>query len=263
MLDQRGADIVIKGFVPGSPAAAQKELHEGDRVVSINSQGGAAVSVRGMELAAVLALIRGPEGATVSISAVPPAEDDSHAKTVQLIRVSLDIVDSSLKPGEVAPELSNVTWIKGDPVPKFARDKVYIIECWATWCGPCVANIPHLDALHRKFQDQGLVVIGQNIWEEDAAKVRKFVEKMGDKMSFRVALDDYSAASAGERPADTMPKGAMSEAWIRPGRGGSYGIPQAFLVGKDGKVIWSGHPAKLTETMIETALNVAVKAQSE
>jgi thiol-disulfide isomerase/thioredoxin len=139
-------------------------------------------------------------------------------------------------------------------VPKFARDKVYVIECWATWCGPCVANIPHLDALHRKFQDQGLVVIGQNIWEEDAAKVKKFVEKMGDKMSFRVALDDYSGAPAGERPAGTMPKGAMSEAWIRPGRPGGYGIPKAFLVGKDGKVVWSGHPAKLTETMIETAL---------
>src|SRR5262245_45741257 len=40
------------------------------------------------------------------------------------------------------------------------RGKVVLIDFWATWCGPCVAAIPHIQQLHEKYKDRGLVVIG-------------------------------------------------------------------------------------------------------
>ena len=235
ILDQQGGVLVVKGLIPASPAAAKHEILPGDRLVSIAPANGPAVLVRGKRLEEVTKLIRGPEGSTVRISAAHPGEDDNKAKTILLVRAPAEQFDSSLQPGELAPELAGVTWIKGQPVTKFAHDKVYLVACWATWCRPCVANIPRLEALHRKFQDRGLIVIGQNIWEEDSAKVRQFVAKMGDKMSYHVALDDYSGAHQGTDSNIGMPKGAMSESWIQPKKAEAAAFLRRFWLARTAK----------------------------
>src|SRR5688572_27868264 len=89
---------------------------------------------------------------------------------------------ATLKVGDKAPPLGKGEWVKGDPVEEFESGKVYVIENWATWCAPCVEAIPHLTELQKKYEDQGVVVIGQNMWEDDPSAVKPFVEKMGDKM---------------------------------------------------------------------------------
>src|SRR5439155_10386799 len=86
---------------------------------------------------------------------------------------------AALKVGDPAPKLQVSKWVQGEPVKEFARDKVYIVEFWATWCGPCRVSIPHLNELHTKFKDKGLVVIGQNAWERDQEVVAPFIKKMG------------------------------------------------------------------------------------
>lgn len=145
---------------------------------------------------------------------------------------------SQLKVGDAAPKLSGGVWVQGKPIGEFERDKAYLIDFWATWCGPCVASIPHMEHLHQRYKNQGLVVIGQDVWEQDVGKVKPLVEKMGDKMSFRIALDDE--------------KGTMAELWLKAA--GVKGIPSAFLVGKDGKVAWIGHPMGLEQGLIEQVL---------
>ena len=85
-------------------------------------------------------------------------------------------------------------------------------------------------------------MIGQNISEPDESRVKPFVEKMGDKMTYRVALDDKSR----------MEKGAMATMWLKAS--GATGIPVAFLVGKDGKIAWIGHPMELQGPVIEQVL---------
>jgi thiol-disulfide isomerase/thioredoxin len=150
--------------------------------------------------------------------------------------------ESTLKVGDPAPKLQTGKWVQGDPVKGFQSGKAYIVEFWATWCGPCRASIPHVNELYNKFKDKGLVVIGQNCWERDESLVAPFVEKMGDKMTYRVALDDKSSNS----------KGAMATTWMAAA--GRNGIPSAFLVDTKGRIAWIGHPMQLKDQMIEDAL---------
>jgi len=148
----------------------------------------------------------------------------------------------TLKVGDPAPKLQVAKWVQGEPVKEFERVKAYIVDFWATWCGPCRVSIPHLNEIHAKFKDKGLVVIGQDCWERDESLVAPFIEKMGDKMTYRVALDDKSGSD----------KGKMAETWMEAA--GRNGIPSAFLVDKTGVIAWIGHPMELKEQVIEQVL---------
>src|SRR6478735_4808346 len=55
----------------------------------------------------------------------------------------------------VTPDaLGKAEWIQGSAPTAWEPGKLYLIECWATWCGPCVAAIPHVNELHRKYADK-------------------------------------------------------------------------------------------------------------
>jgi thiol-disulfide isomerase/thioredoxin len=149
---------------------------------------------------------------------------------------------ATLKVGDPAPALTVGKWVQGEPVAAFDRDHAYLIECWATWCGPCKAAIPHVNELHEKFKDQGLVVIGQNVWETDVAKVEPFVKAMAGKLNYRVALDDTSDGG----------KGRVANAWLQAA--GLKGIPATFLIDKNGVIAWIGHPMQLKETDVADLL---------
>src|SRR5512137_1917923 len=105
---------------------------------------------------------------------------------------------TTLKVGDPAPKLQTGKWIQGEPVKNFEKGKAYIVEFWATWCPPCRASIPHLNEIYQKYKDKGLVVIGQDCSERDDSVVAPFVKKMGDKMTYRVALDDKSGEKTGQ-----------------------------------------------------------------
>ncbi|HWQ90364.1 MAG TPA: TlpA disulfide reductase family protein [Clostridia bacterium] len=150
---------------------------------------------------------------------------------------------ATLKVGDPAPKLEAGKWVQGTPVTQLEKGKVYLVEFWATWCGPCRATIPHLNELHTKFKDKGLIVIGQNVWERDEKKVEPFVKEMGEKMTYRVALDDKQGNKEGK----------MATAWMEAA--GQNGIPAAFLVDKNGKIAWIGHPARLKADQIQKLLS--------
>lgn len=147
--------------------------------------------------------------------------------------------------GSPAPPLEQGKYIQGEPVTKFEPGKVYVVEFWATWCGPCVASIPHLNELHEKYRQRNVVVIGQDVWERGdgvETNVREFVQnKMGSKMTYRVALD--SATGMG---------GAMAKNWMAAA--GRNGIPIAFVIDKKGNIAWIGHPMSGLDKVLEEVL---------
>ena len=126
------------------------------------------------------------------------------------------------KIGDVAPKLSIDTFVKGGEVKEFQKGKTYVVEFWATWCGPCRTSIPHLTELQKKYKDK-VVIVG--VSDEDADTVKPFVDQMGDKMDYVVATDKNEATGA---------------AYMKPFN--VRGIPHAFVVNPEGKLVWHGHP---------------------
>ena len=78
-------------------------------------------------------------------------------------------------------------WIQGETL--VGEGNPYIVEFWATWCVPCRKSIPELNELYKRYRERGLTVIGISDEVKSVSKVRSFVKKQGDRMSYPVAID--------------------------------------------------------------------------
>lgn len=92
------------------------------------------------------------------------------------------------------------------------RGQVVLVNFWATWCPPCRKEMPDLEALFKKHQKKGLVVLALS--DEDSAKVNGFLE--AQRYTFPVLLD---------------PRGAAARTF------GVDGIPKSFLFDREGKLV--------------------------
>ncbi len=133
--------------------------------------------------------------------------------------------------GKQPPPITVAKWVKGEALTGFEKGKVYVVDFWATWCGPCKAAIPHLSKLAQEHKGS-VEVIGVSISEKqkDAADtayidlVQKFVDKQGERMDYRVAVD--------------TPDKKMHTSWFKPT--GTGGIPTAYIIDQKGLVAWTG-----------------------
>ena len=117
-----------------------------------------------------------------------------------------------------APDFT-LTALDGTPVSLTdLRGKVVLLNFWATWCPPCKAEMPDLNALHEKYgAEQDFVVVGVNV-EEDAEAVKPFVEQ--HQLAFPILLDRDSHVTTqlfGVRPLPTTfiidREGFIRDAW--------------------------------------------------
>jgi len=67
------------------------------------------------------------------------------------------------------------------------KDKVVILNFWATWCAPCLEEMPAFEKLYRRYRSQGLTVIAVSLDKGDTSKVEKFVDE--HSLTFPVLLD--------------------------------------------------------------------------
>lgn len=91
------------------------------------------------------------------------------------------------------------------------KGKVVIVNIWATWCPPCVAETPSLDKLYKTFKDEGLELLAVSVDEGGKRVVEKFMKKKN--LSFPVLLDPDSRVAGLYR---------------------TTGVPESFIIKKDG-----------------------------
>jgi thiol-disulfide isomerase/thioredoxin len=102
---------------------------------------------------------------------------------------------------------------------KSLAGKVVLVDFWATWCGPCVAEMPNIRAQYEKYHAQGFEVVGISL-DEDVDALKAFVAE--NKLPWPI-LFEKSGGAGWQHPMAT--------------RYGISGIPQLILIGRDGNVI--------------------------
>ena len=121
---------------------------------------------------------------------------------------------NSARIGGPAPDFT-LTDLQGQKVTLSQfRGKVVLLNFWATWCPPCVEEMPSMEQLHNLFKDQGLVLLAVNI-EEDGAKTVPHFQR-GKNFSFPILLDLAAEVQ---------------------NRYGVFRFPETFIVDRNGNLV--------------------------
>ena len=123
-----------------------------------------------------------------------PGEEGGHHEAA----AHLDLFEKAgvveLKEGQPAPGFTLATLDGGKASPADHRDKLVILNFWATWCQPCTLEMPSLEALWSRYRDRGLVVIGVSVDRgAPRALLEPYVRSL--KLSFPILLDPDSKTS--------------------------------------------------------------------
>jgi peroxiredoxin len=173
-----------------------------------------------------------------------PGQDGGHHGAHAPQPPDLDLFEragvTELKEGQRGPGL-RLAGLDGQPVSlEQWRDRVVVLNFWATWCQPCTLEMPTLEALWRAYRERGLVVVGVSV----------------DRGAPRAVLDPYLKNLGLTFPILLDPEGAAAGAWR------VTGIPATFLVRPGGDVVgmamgareWNSREMRaLLETMLPPA----------
>ncbi len=113
------------------------------------------------------------------------------------------------------------------------RGKVVLVNLWATWCGPCRAEMPELVAMQEKYRDKDFEIVGLNTDEETPEEIKTFAQTM--KLNYQLGYAD--------------PK--LMSGFLKVSR--FQGIPQSFLIDREGKLrnVFVGGGSKIVNQMKE------------
>ena len=188
-----------------------------------------------------------PTDTNTTAPADMPAEAPADTATAETTQPETVPQDTTAEPpagpekltiGAVAPRLEIAQWVQGDEVDGFVPGHTYVVEFWATWCGPCRAGMPHIANLQKEHEGD-VTFIG--ITAEDEDTVEGFLDKTQNEetgatwrevVTYTLALDAARATNSSYMKA-----------------AGQNGIPCAFIVGPDAHIEWIGHPARIDEPL--------------
>lgn len=95
------------------------------------------------------------------------------------------------------------------------RGKAVLLNFWATWCPPCIQEMPSMETLYQRYRSRGLAVLAVSLDRTSPAEVKTFVDKLG--LHFMVLLD---------------PDGLTSALYS------VSGVPYSFLINSEGRIMY-------------------------
>ena len=126
-------------------------------------------------------------------------------------------------------DLHGKTWTLKD-----LKDKVVLVNFWATWCPPCQKEMPDLEALYNRFRDEGFVILA--ISDEEAAKVGPFIAER--KITYPILLD---------------PGRKVNEMFQ------VEGIPKSFVFDREGKLVTESIDMRTRKQFLEMLAQAGLK----
>lgn len=139
---------------------------------------------------------------------------------------------SNIKVNEKAPKINITNWIENVPEDKNLNNKYIVLEFWATWCGPCIAAVPHMNQIQKEFNQKDLYYI--SITDESIAKVERSLGRIEFKSIVVTDLTKETQINFGD------------------GIKGLEAYPLTVLIDKSGIIKWIGEPKELnSKVMLE------------
>lgn len=241
ILNGEEAVIINEGY-PNKIAWTEKTINDTTfEFTNPNGNGRFLVEMRGNDRLNFSAMIAGVGGEQVT--------------TFELIRIN--DVDSWQSPpdfkiGMVAPPIVTDFWLN-EPSSKIdlADGRVYLIEFWATWCGPCLQKMPRLVELQKEIGQDKLAIVAISL--ESREVVTRFLEREkrskenpAETVGNRVMEMSRSIAIGVDRETDTFRSYMVAS--------GFRAIPTLFIVGKSGQIEWAGS-SEDSEAALRQVLN--------
>jgi cytochrome c biogenesis protein CcmG/thiol:disulfide interchange protein DsbE len=205
-MDERTTPIADQGSVPPMPEAPQTAAPK-MRMVAVSAT---AIAL----LAIAIPFVWSPHqeaGEAATVTASPSAPEAAPAAADSGEQASAACM-ANAKPANFDFTMKDVD---GNEVSLSAyKGKVVLLNFWATWCGPCKAEIPGFVRIQEKYRDKGLVIVGYSV-DDTADKAKAYAAQY--KMNYPILL--------GEGRED-----------VQDAYGPIWGIPASFLISKEGKV---------------------------
>ena len=162
--------------------------------------------------------------------------------STQLILVliaTISFAQSNITIDDKAPSINITDWVLNKPDDITLSSKYIVLEFWATWCGPCIAAVPHMNELQSKINDPDLMFISMT--DESVEKIKRTVEKIDFKSAVVTDLTKQTQVNFGD------------------GKKGLEAYPMTVLIDNEGIVKWIGEPKQLSEDILNKFVSNELK----